>query len=160
MPYLDRHWKALFEEAGCAELLESPKHRDMATRLREADIVYGELKTVIASRSTDEWLETCQRLDIPVAIVPSLDDIVVDESLHMGVITEREHPVVGTYRSIRQPLRFYDSPTREEPLPAPLVGQDTDAILEEIGYTPEQIERLHEESVVHGTAEFAMKVDA
>jgi crotonobetainyl-CoA:carnitine CoA-transferase CaiB-like acyl-CoA transferase len=160
MPYNDRQWKALFEEAGRAELLDSPSHASMAARLRDADIVYGELKTVIATRTTQEWLETCHRLDVPVAIVPSLDDIVVDESLHNGVITELEHPVVGTYRSVRQPLRFYGSPTRETPMPAPLIGQDTDAILEEIGYAPDEIARLHDESVVHGTAEFAAKARA
>jgi len=142
MPYLDRHWRALFEEAGCAHLLDSPSHATMVTRLRDADIVYGELKTVIAKRTTAEWLETCRRLDVPVAEVPTLDDVIERPELHHGVVTLQEHPVVGPYRAIAQPLKFYGTPTDDAPLPAPLIGADAHSVLAELGRDDDDIEQL------------------
>jgi crotonobetainyl-CoA:carnitine CoA-transferase CaiB-like acyl-CoA transferase len=147
MPYLDRHWKALFTEAGCEELLDSPWHADMVSRLREADTVYGELKTVVARRTTAEWLETCRRLDVPVAEVPTLDDIVNDEARHHGVLSLTEHPVVGTHRSIASPIRYYGTPV-PAPKPAPLIGEDGETILDDLGYSGDDIAALVDEGVL------------
>jgi crotonobetainyl-CoA:carnitine CoA-transferase CaiB-like acyl-CoA transferase len=148
MPYLDRHWRGLFEAVGCADLLNSPWHRDMPSRLREADTVYGELKTVIRKQSTAYWLELCRRIDVPVAEIHTLDEIVADESLHHGVLAETEHPVAGRYRNISPPAVYYQSPTSRLPRPAPLIGADGEQILADLGYKEPEIAAMMDDGVV------------
>jgi crotonobetainyl-CoA:carnitine CoA-transferase CaiB-like acyl-CoA transferase len=45
------------------------------------------------------------------------------------------------------PIKFREAPCRVR-RPAPDLGADTDAVLRELGYAPQEIERLHREGVV------------
>jgi crotonobetainyl-CoA:carnitine CoA-transferase CaiB-like acyl-CoA transferase len=78
---------------------------------------------------------------VPVAAVPTLDEILADPALHRGAIHEAEHPVVGAYRSIGPPIRFDDSPMSVR-RPAPLVGQDTVEVLRELGFDDDDVAAL------------------
>jgi crotonobetainyl-CoA:carnitine CoA-transferase CaiB-like acyl-CoA transferase len=148
MPFLDVHWQTLFTEGECAHLLESPWQAGMQSRLLNSDRAYGDLKSVMLNRTTAEWLEICDRNDIPVAEVPTVDEILADEARHHGAIALTEHPVVGTYRAVRPPLVFYGSPVADSPRPAPLIGQDTAPLLDSLGYSAAQISDLHARGVV------------
>lgn len=132
-PYIDRHWRALFTEAGRADLLEGEAHASPAARLREADVVYAQLKEILLQRTSAEWLAVCRRLDVPVAEVAELADLIDDESRHHGAIRTRRHPLVGPYRAVDPPIRFSGSPTAAEPRPAPLIGADAREVLAELG---------------------------
>jgi len=134
MPYLDRHWRVLFDHVGAGALLDAPEHADMAIRHRHADVVYGQLKQIVAERTTQEWLVICRELDVPVAEVPALEEIIEGGDLYDGAVTWQHHPVVGDYRAIRQPIRFSQTPASAAPLPAPLVGQDSLELLAELGF--------------------------
>ena len=143
MPFLDQHWQTLFTEGGRADLLASPWQAGMRARLLNSDQAYGDLKAVMLNRTTAEWREICDRDDIPAAEVPSLDEILADETLHHGAVAWSDHPVAGAYRAIRPPLVFYGSPAAAVPRPAPLIGQDTTALLEDLGYDAATISDLH-----------------
>jgi formyl-CoA transferase len=135
MPYTDRNWRALYEATGHEDLLDAPWHEGgMRTRLVEADTVYGELKAIIAERTTDEWLAICRAHDVPCEIVPRIAEIVDDPKLHRGVLREAEHPAVGTYRQISPALIFSRTPLAEIADPAPLLGADTAEVLVWLGY--------------------------
>ena len=138
MPYTNRHWRALYEAAGYAELLDQPWHKDMPTRLTQADTVYAELKSIIRRQPTAYWLEICAAKDVPVAQVPRMQEIVDDPALHRGVLRIVQHPVAGEYRHIVSPVVFSRTPVPPEPGPAPLLGQDTMQVLADLGYSPEQ----------------------
>jgi crotonobetainyl-CoA:carnitine CoA-transferase CaiB-like acyl-CoA transferase len=147
LPYTDRQWQALFTAVGREELLDEPWFADHATRLRNADDVYAALAGIVRERTTAEWLEICEANGVPASPVPSLDEIVGDPVLHMGAITEADHPVVGRYRQIEPAARFSRSPQSVR-RPAPLIAQHTREILAEAGYDDAAVDRLVEEGVV------------
>jgi formyl-CoA transferase len=148
-PYTDRHWRALYEAAGCADKLGNHWHSSHATRLLHADLAYAELAEVVATRTTAEWLKLCEELDVPASLSPTLDEIVNDESQHRGVLVEAEHPVVGTYRRVRQAPTFSASPATDH-RPAPLVGQDGRDVLQELGYDAADVRALIDSGVLVG----------
>jgi crotonobetainyl-CoA:carnitine CoA-transferase CaiB-like acyl-CoA transferase len=150
LPYTDRHWESLYRAIGCEDKLEQPWHRDALVRLLEAERVYEELAQVVALRTTSEWLELCEGLDIPASRVPTLEQIVSDETWHRGVLVDAEHPVVGPYRAIRQAPVFSASQPSDH-LPAPLVGQDGREILSEAGYGDAEIDALAESGALRVT---------
>jgi crotonobetainyl-CoA:carnitine CoA-transferase CaiB-like acyl-CoA transferase len=139
MPYTNRQWQALYSATGNEELLENPWHADMQTRLVRAEEAYGELKTIIRQRTTDEWIQLCRRESIPVARVNRLHEIVDDPSLHRGVLRETEHPHGGRYRQIAPPVRFSRTPLAEIAGHAPLLDENGAEILAEAGFSPEEI---------------------
>ncbi|HEY1826032.1 MAG TPA: CoA transferase [Acidimicrobiales bacterium] len=147
MPYTDANWSALCRSIGREDVLDRPWFKDYATRNRESDRVFADLAEIAATRTTEEWMAICEENDIPASRVPSLDEIVTDPSLHRGVIGSAQHPVVGEYRQIASPVRFSRTPTSIRH-PAPVVAQDTRAVLGELGYSPEEIAALEESGAI------------
>jgi crotonobetainyl-CoA:carnitine CoA-transferase CaiB-like acyl-CoA transferase len=138
LPYSDKSWSDLYHAVGHEHELSDPWFQK---RLENPRPVYASLACILAERTTAEWLELSAELGIPAGPVPSLDEIISDRGLHRGVLTDAEHPVAGPYRSISSPARFSRSrpPTRVE---APLLGQDTVAVLTEVGLTVSEIKEL------------------
>jgi crotonobetainyl-CoA:carnitine CoA-transferase CaiB-like acyl-CoA transferase len=143
MPYTDEHWRALFTAIDRLDMMERPWFADQGTRLRESDRVLRELAEIVVERSTGEWLELCERLGIPAAPVPTMDEIVNDPARHRGVLRDETHPIVGTYRHIESPIKMSATPTSLR-RSAPLVGEQTDEILAELGYSTQEIDEMIE----------------
>jgi crotonobetainyl-CoA:carnitine CoA-transferase CaiB-like acyl-CoA transferase len=147
MPYTDAHWKSLFLAVGRLDILDRPWFVDHRSRLLRADEVYRDLAEIIAERTTEEWLSLCRMHDIPASPVPTLDQIIENPANHRGVLSEANHPVVGTYRSIQSPVRYSATPTSMR-RHAPLVAEHTDEILVELGYAPDEIRTLLETGAI------------
>ena len=152
LPYTDAHWTALFTAVGEERLLEHEWFADHRTRLVHADEVYGLLASILVRKTTAEWVAIGVELGVPVSVVPPLQDIVDHPEHHRGVLREAEHPVIGAYRSIAAPVVFSESGQRQ-PEPAPLVGQDTAAILGDLGLDADEVATLLDDGVVRGPRE-------
>ncbi len=75
--------------------------------------------------------------------------ILFDEDLdRLGLVTEYEHPLLGRVRQFGNLITFSDTPGRQE-RPTPMVGQDTQEILAEMGYDNAAIGDLHDRGVVY-----------
>ena len=58
-----------------------------------------------------------------------------------------DHPDGGTVRQLRNPVRYSETPTNVRRIP-PALGEHTDDVLQELGYSDEQIQTLRTNSVV------------
>ena len=141
MPYSDEHWHRLFAAVGREDLLEEPWFADLNARLLDAERVYAHLGAIIAERSTSEWLELCEREGIPAHPVPTVDAVLDDPALHRGLVTDAEHPTIGTYRSVGPGMILDDAPLRVR-RPAPLRSEHTVEVLAEVGYDQRSIDAL------------------
>jgi crotonobetainyl-CoA:carnitine CoA-transferase CaiB-like acyl-CoA transferase len=149
LPYTDAHWTALFTAVGEEHLLEHEWFADHRARLAHADEVYGLLASILVRKSTAEWVAIGTEIGVPVSVVPRLQEIVDEPAHHRGVLRDAEHPVVGPFRSIAQPVVFERSGQRAFD-PAPLVGEHTEAVLAELGLSAEEISELLADGVVRG----------
>ena len=147
MPYNDDHWHRLFAAVGREELLDQPWFADHNARLLDAEQVYANLAQIVSERSTAEWLELCDNEGIPANPVPTLDEILVDRDLHRDLISEAQHPVVGTYRLIG-PGMILDAAPLQVRRPAPLRSEHTAEVLAEVGYDEASITALVEAGAV------------
>ena len=66
---------------------------------------------------------------------------------HLGLIAEVDHPVAGRVRAPGIPVRMDGTPPSVR-TPPPLLGEHTDQVLEELGYSPEDIAGLRREGAV------------
>ncbi|OUL85656.1 CoA transferase, partial [Paraburkholderia hospita] len=88
-----------------------------------------------------EAMEILNKYDIPCGPILSMKEIAEDDSLRKtGTIVEVDHPVRGKYLTVGNPIKLSDSPT--DVTRSPLLGEHTDEVMAELGYSREQIEAL------------------
>lgn len=91
------------------------------------------------TKNRDEWCQQLRDLDIEAAPVNSLGETFDDpQVLHRQMVIDVEHPIAGQMRQIGLPFKFSETPGQIRH-PAPFIGQDTEAILMEIGYDETEI---------------------
>jgi crotonobetainyl-CoA:carnitine CoA-transferase CaiB-like acyl-CoA transferase len=143
LPYMNAHWDKFCEVTGRRDLLEDPRFRTMGDRTRNIDDTYAETAKIMATRTTEEWLDLFSRTNVPVNRVNSLEDLASDPHLNeTGFWKFTEHPTEGRLRGTAFPVNFSATPADETRLHAPRLGEHTRALLAEAGYTADQVDAL------------------
>jgi len=123
MLYTDRHWQRFLGTVGRADLIDDPRFATLAGRTRHIDEVYSLVAGSLRDRTTAEWLEVLNQIDVPHARVHSLSDLMGDPHLvTVALFREHEHPTEGVIRSVRAPFLF-DGARPGDLSPAPTLGQ-------------------------------------
>jgi crotonobetainyl-CoA:carnitine CoA-transferase CaiB-like acyl-CoA transferase len=142
LPYSDQNWRDFFTLAGRQDLLDDPRFKTFATRLRHIEILYGELNDIAPTRTSAEWLIELDRLNIPAMIVNSLETLLHDPQLEAtGFWQIMEHPSEGTMRLPGIPATYGKTPGAIRRLP-PRLGEHSVEILRESGLAPSEIDAL------------------
>ncbi|HLV59563.1 MAG TPA: CaiB/BaiF CoA-transferase family protein [Natronosporangium sp.] len=140
----DAHWRAFCERVvEQPAWLDDPRFATMESRRRHRDLVEAAVEEVIASRPSGEWLSRLDRAGLPYGRVRTMASVVEHPQLrHRHAFVQADSPV-GPVPVARFPL---SSPHRRRQVPG--LGQHTDQILSELGFSAEEIERLRERRVV------------
>ncbi len=136
----EKFFRTLVEEMGLADLANDPRFADFEARGRNREMLLARLSERFAEHTTAEWLVTL-RGRIPIAPVRSMQQALdLDELTGRGMLAAYEHPSFGTVRSVGLPLTMGGFDPHYAPGPG--LGSDGDAILRELGYTPDAISDL------------------
>lgn len=108
----------------------------------ERDEVFQELRTTLASRSQAEWINQFEELDVCCEPVKTIDEAVSDPQVqHRRMVRRVPHPSLGEVKQLGSPLKF--SGCGECPMkPAPELGEHTEEVLTESGYSKSEISKL------------------
>ena len=128
LPYSDRNWRDFLNDTDHPELVADERFATVKGRLNNIEFVYGTLGEILCTRSTADWVELFDRLDIPASPVVTLDALVADLPLY-------EHPHIGQYRINTNPIRFEHTPVSVHQH-APLPGEHSDAIAAALDRNP------------------------
>ena len=139
LPYSTVAYEAMFRAGGREDLIGDPRAKSGAL-LRNAEFLYAQLRLIIATRTTAEWLAYCKAHNIPVGTISRLEEVVSRMPIE-------HHPAAGAYRSVTSPVIYDRTPACLRRL-APVVGQHTSEILRETGYSEAEIQRLHEAGAI------------
>jgi crotonobetainyl-CoA:carnitine CoA-transferase CaiB-like acyl-CoA transferase len=133
--YNDKQWTAFVEGVRPAWASE-PQYATLELRARQIDKVYALLGNTFKQRTTAQWLELFQKLDIPAAALRTPDDLFADPHLNAVGFFETVETSSGPVRFPGVPTWFSRTPGRVAGN-APELGSHTQAVLEELGLKPE-----------------------
>ena len=146
----DRYWKGFTEVLGITELLEDPRFESMASRREHGAELARILDERFSTRPYDEWDRDFKaKGDFIYDKVQGLTDLVDDPQVIANeFIATFDHPVLGPTRMCSHPNIYSETPAgiwRE----APELGQHTEEIMvEELGYTWEDVEKFREAGAI------------
>ncbi len=141
LPYTDDHYHHLFLAGDRRDLLDDPRIATRASRIANSDTLYRDVATILATRTTAEWLGFCREHGIPATASAALQDLVDDLPLS-------EHPTAGTYRQIPPPVRYSATPASIR-RHASHTGADGRQVLGELGYDDDQLDELERAGVLY-----------
>lgn len=144
LPYLDAHWATFCKITGNAQLLEDPRFKTLAVRVKNIDDTYQETARIMLTRTTADWLKLFDGTSVPTNMVNSLEDLIEDPHLKaVGFWLDVDHPSEGKLRMTRFPVTFSKSPADVRRMP-PRMGQHTTEVLAEAGMPQADINALLE----------------
>ena len=143
-----------------ASLHTDPRFATPALREANSDQLVAEVNALIADVPVAEVCATLDAFGVPVARVNTLDEVFDDEQVrHLGSIIETEHPDGGPMRIARPPVPFGGVRETAKTFPAkhaPRLGEDSAAVLGELGVDGETIARLLARDAENAAAVHAM----
>jgi crotonobetainyl-CoA:carnitine CoA-transferase CaiB-like acyl-CoA transferase len=153
----NKEWSALSRAFDMPELLEDERFKTPALRDQNVNERLELIQRVLRERSTAYWLDAFAREGVPAA--PALKRAEVIEHPQVvasDILVDLEHPVAGRLRQTRPAARFEKTPAKPG-VGAPRLGEHTDELLAELGYTVEDIRELRTAGVIgqetYGSAE-------
>ncbi len=113
-----------------------------------AEQVKTTLTELFATKTRKEWIAEASEYDICLSPIQSIQEVVDDSNLQSrNMFRTHTHSDYGSITTINQPLKFSNIELSEGWAP-PLLGEDTNAILSEIGYSLDQIEDLKTKGIL------------
>jgi crotonobetainyl-CoA:carnitine CoA-transferase CaiB-like acyl-CoA transferase len=147
LPYNDRQWRAVFDIADCAHLMEDLRFVDLSSRHANIDALYETLAAILATRSTAEWLDELDAGNVPAMAVLSGEDLMDDPHLAAVDFWQfADDPQLGRLRLPGISMQFSASPGSIRRLP-PKLGEHSVQVLGEAGYARAEIDALLAEGI-------------
>jgi formyl-CoA transferase len=140
-------WKDICKVIGREEWLTDPRYSTPKGRLPHLTEIFDEIEKWTMTKTKFEAMEMLNKYDIPCGPILSMKEIAEEPSLRKtGTVVEVDHPKRGKYLTVGNPIKLSDSPT--EVKRSPLLGEHTDDVMRELGYTREQIDALRTEKII------------
>lgn len=142
------HWKTFCELVGLEHLVDEPRFATNNDRLHNRPALQEAMEAALASKTSVAWNDILAAAGVPCGPVYRYDQVFHDPHVqHRQMAVEVDHPKAGRITITNTPLKLSQTPG-EVRLPAPVLGQHTDEILQRLGYDETMIAQYHQEGVV------------
>ena len=141
-------WENLADALGVPELKTDPRFQKRDIRKANRHALTPLLEARLKEHVTDHWVCVLNRLGIPAGAIATLQEALASAQIaHRGSLQTVATEGIGDLRLFNITAKFEKTPG-EVTAPPPRLGADTDAVLAQIGYGPDDIARLRERGVV------------
>ena len=140
-------WQKICDVIGKPEWKEAPDFATPDARLPRLNEVFGAIEEWTMTKTKFEVMDICNPLDIPVGPILSMQELSEEASLReTGTIVEVDHPERGSYLTVGCPVKLSDSPV--EVVRSPLLGEHSEEVLTQLGYSTEDIASMREAGAI------------
>ena len=144
----DDIWKRFCPAADLPELAANPRFATNKDRMANYDEMRPPIDRVFRTASNAEWIARLNAAGVPNGEVRDIGQMLNDPQLAAREMVQTlMHPTIGATRVIGAPIKLSDTPASLRSAP-PVLGQHTDAVLAELGYSAVEIAGLRQTRVV------------
>ena len=140
-------WASICRVIGREEWISDPDYATPRARLPRLMSIFATVEEWTKTMTKFEAMDVLNKYDIPCGPILSMKEIAEEPSLRAtGTVVEVDHPERGKYLTVGNPIKLSDSPT--EVTRSPLLGEHTEEVLAQLGYSSGQIAALRAEKVI------------
>ena len=140
-------WEPICDAIGKPEWKTDPAYTTARARQPHIIEIFETIEAWLADKTKFEAVDILRKFDIPCSPVLSMKELAADPSLRAsGTIAEVDHKVRGKYLTVGSPIKFSDM--KVEITGSPLLGEHTEEVLSELGYSKDRIQQLHAANAV------------
>ena len=135
-------WEPICDALGKPEWKTDPAYTTPKARQPHIMEIFATIEDWLKDKTKFEAVDILRKFDIPCAPVLSMKELLHDKSLRAsGSIVDVPHKERGSYVTVGSPIKF--SALKPEITGSPLLGEHTDEILSELGYSKTDIANIH-----------------
>ena len=132
---------------GRPEWIDDPAYDTAKARESHIFEIFDNIEKWLADKTKHEAVDILRKFEVPCAPVLRMKEIAYDPALRAsGSVVEVDHKERGTYLTVGNPIKFSDF--TPQITGSPLLGEHTDDVLTELGYTAQAIAEMHAARVV------------
>jgi crotonobetainyl-CoA:carnitine CoA-transferase CaiB-like acyl-CoA transferase len=145
----EKYWATFCEATGKNGLLEDSRYTSESggpANFSELNEIFDQ---VFASRTRDEWMEIFQPQGLMFCPVQHIQEVPHDDqALQNGYLVAFDHPVQGPIKIPGYPVHFSACAAGTKSA-APRLGEHTDSVMQELGYSNQDIEQFRKDDVIN-----------
>ncbi len=144
----DTLWRRFAPLIGLPELVDDPRFDSNPQRIANRTKLIPLIERALASRGSVAWADELSRVGIPAGPINNVAGALEHPQVTArDMVVSAEHPTAGTLRMTASPIKLsrYTATVRRPP---PTLGEHTDDVLGELGYSATEIATLRDEGVV------------
>ena len=143
-----KNWQGFCLALGLERIEDDLRYTDVNARFRNRKSLIAEVERVTVTKPVSHWIGRLEREGVPCAPIQDFGQSFNDPHLlARSFFWDAPHPTVGSVRELGSPMRFSATKVRRRKA-GPLLGEDTRAVLHELGCQDPEIEELLRAGVV------------
>ncbi len=143
----EKQFAGLMRTIGRADALDDPRFKDWAARTDNEPALRQVIEGALATDDPKTWEAKLTAADVPCACIWKIDEIVEHPQLEHRDVLQMVDSRFGPMKLVGSGFRLaHGSPSIDRA--PPTLGEHTDEILGEAGYTPADIERLRRDGII------------
>jgi len=135
-------WCSLCDVIGRPDLTADPRFLTNVDRLKSRVALIEEIEAALSTRPADEWVAALLAVGVPAAPIHTYPEALASEqAVARQMVMQIEHPAEGTVNALGFPVKLSATPQQVR-YPAPLLGQHTEEVLLEFGFSATRVAQL------------------
>jgi formyl-CoA transferase len=144
----DNLWRKFCSVARLNAIVDDPKFRTNAERVKHRAETLQYVQSVIATNTVAYWNEALNEVGIPCSPINTLAQLLDHPHTKADkLIMQYDHPAAGRLNCVGHPVTFVGE-ERAPGLPPPTLGQHTDDVLKEMGLSDASIAELRRDEII------------
>jgi len=141
-------WERFCQVMGRTDWITAPAYATSRARSDNRDALNAEIEALTQTRTSAEWVELYNAAGVPCGPIYSIDQMFADPQVrHLGIAQESQRADGSRLGLLGQPVTLSRTGSRIAMRP-PTLGEHTDEVLREFGFSAEEIKALHDAKAV------------